>query len=184
MEAELVVAIVSGLITLTASFFVAMYKSRAEFKKMAKQLEERYTTSLFDKRLESYPLLFKALNQLSNAIESNAQSEEQLREFQRQFDSWLSSYAIFLTPSTAQMVWGYHVYLLNLLKQYQGGLIPEERWIEIRNIHVVIGKLLRAELGVFDTQPAGIPELEKPHVKGILERLEQETRKVRTRFGY
>ena len=95
MQTELLIAIISGLITLLASFFVAMYQSRVEFRKMAKQLEEKYTTSLFDKRLEVYPLLFKALNQLSNAIEFNIQSKEQLTEFQHQFNSWLSSNAIF-----------------------------------------------------------------------------------------
>jgi hypothetical protein len=184
MQTELVIAITSGLIALLTSFFVAVYQSRAEFRKLAKQLEETYTTSLFDKRLEVYPALFKALSQLSNAIEYKTQSKQQLKEFQGQFDSWLSSYALLLTPSTARITWRYHNYLIDLFEQYSDGPLPEEQWVEIRNIHVTIGKFLRAELGVFDTEPAGTPELEIPYVKDLLEKLGQRSKRVRGRFGY
>ncbi len=184
MQPELIIAIISGLITLLASFFVAMYQSRAEIRKMTKQLEEKYTTSLFDKRLEAYPPLFKILSQLSNVIEHSTQSKDQLTDFQGQLDNWLSSYAILLTPSTAQILWSYHGYLIDLHEQYRDEPMPEEQWIEIRNVHVTIGKFLRAELGVFDTKPAGTPELEKPHVKQLLEKLGQRSKKVRGRFGY
>ena len=63
-------------------------------------------------------------------------------------------------------------------------LSPEQEWMEIRNIEVFLGKVLRAELGVFDTEPAGIPELEKPYVKKILEKLDQSSKKIRSRFDY
>ena len=182
MQPELIIAIISGLITLLVSFFVAMYQSRSEFRKMAQQLEEKYTTSLFNKRLEAYPLLFRIVSQLSNAIEQGNQSKQQLADFQGQFDDWLSSYAILLTRSTAEILWRYHGYLIDLLEQYRDEMMPEEEWIEIRNVHVTIGKFLRAELGVFDTKPAGTPEIEKPHVKELLEKLGQRSKKVRGRF--
>jgi len=104
MQPELIIAITSGLITLLASFFVAIYQSRSEFRKMAQQLEEKYTTSLFDKRLEAYPLLFRIVSQLSNAIEQGNQSKQRLADFQGPFDDWLASSAILLTPSTAEIL--------------------------------------------------------------------------------
>ncbi len=59
-----------------------------------------------------------------------------------------------------------------------------ERWVEIRNVQIVIGKFLRAEIGVFDTTAAGIPELEKPYVKAIINKLHQSSKKPRSKFGY
>jgi len=118
MQPELLIAIVSSLITLLASFFLATYRARVEFRKMAKQLEEKYTTSLFNKRFEIYPLLFKLLNELNNAIDCNSQSKQMLNELLKQFDGWMSANAIFLTRTLAQIAWGYHNFLMDLLEQY------------------------------------------------------------------
>ncbi|MDV3347204.1 hypothetical protein D0962_00935 [Leptolyngbyaceae cyanobacterium CCMR0082] len=181
---QLVIAIVSGLITLLASSLIAVYQSRTEFRKLTKQLEQTYTTSLFDKRLEVYPVLFKALNQLNHKIEYSSPDKQQLIEFQRQYDEWISAHAILLTPTTAKVIWGYHNYLIELLEENYEGSIPLEQWIEIRNIQIVIGKFLRAEIGVFDTTAAGIPELERPHVKAIIDQLQRSSQKIRNRFGY
>ncbi|PSB30775.1 hypothetical protein [Stenomitos frigidus] len=184
MKPELLIAIVSGLITLLASSFVALYQARTEFRKLAGQLEQKYTTSLFEKRLEGYPILFKTLNDFNNVIEYDFPSKQQLVELQKQYDSWISSHAIFLTRTTAKVVWGYHHYLIDLLEQYHDIPLPNERWVEIRNVQIVIGKFLRAEIGVFDTTAAGIPELEKPYVKAIIDKLHQSSKKTRSKFGY
>ncbi|MEM9808985.1 MAG: hypothetical protein AAF959_27335 [Cyanobacteria bacterium P01_D01_bin.56] len=181
---ELVIAIASGLITLVASSLIAVYQARTEFHKLSKQLEQTYTTSLFDKRLEVYPLLFKALSQFNHSIEYRSPNKQQLIEFQHQYDDWTSTHAILLTPTTANAVWGYHNYLIDILEQYHDSPIPLEQWIEIRNIQTVISKFLRAEIGVFDTTAAGIPELEKPYVKEILNKLQQSSEKIRSRFRY
>ncbi|NEQ54663.1 MAG: hypothetical protein F6K11_31795 [Leptolyngbya sp. SIO3F4] len=184
MQLELVVAIVSGLITLAASSLIAVYQSRTEFRKLRKQLEQTYTTSLFDRRLEVYPVLFKTLNRFNHRIEYDSPNKQQLAEFQHHYDEWVSIHAILLTPTTAKVVWGYHNYLIDVLEQYHDGAIPLEKWIEIRNIQSVIGKFLRAEIGVFDTTAAGIPELERPHVKAIIDKLQGSSQKIRNRFGY
>jgi hypothetical protein len=76
VKPELLIAIVSGIITLSASFFVAMYQARTEFRKMVRQLEQKYTTSLFDKRLEAYPMLFKILHDLNNEIEYKTETQQ------------------------------------------------------------------------------------------------------------
>ena len=184
MKPELLIAIVSGLITLLASSFVAIYQARTEFRKLARQLEQKYTTSLFDKRLEAYPVLFKSLTDFNNVIEYGSPSKQQLVEFQKQYDTWISSHAILLTPTTAKVVWGYHNYLIDLLDQYHDLSPPQECWIEVRNIQIMIGKFLRAEIGVFDTVAAGVPELEKPYVKMMIDKLQQSSKKNRNRFGY
>jgi len=184
MQSELVIAIVSGLITLSVSSLIAVYQARTEFRKLTKQLEQTYTTSLFDKRLEVYPALFKALNHFNHRIEYSSPNKQQLIEFQQHYDDWISTHAILLTPTTAKVVWGYHNYLIDVLEQYHDRPIPLEQWIDIRNIQIVIGKFLRAEIGVFDTTAAGIPELEKPYVKGIIDKLQRSSQKIRSRFGY
>lgn len=184
MGSELVIAIVSGLITLFISSLIAVYQARTEFRKLTKQLEQTYTTSLFDKRLEVYPTLFKALNQFNHRIEYSSPNKQQLVEFQHHYDDWVSTHGILLTPTTAKVVWGYHNYLIDLLEQYHDAPLPLERWIEIRNIQIVIGKFLRAEIGVFDTTAAGIPELEKPYVRAIVDKLQRSSQKIRNRFGY
>jgi len=178
----LLIAIVSGLITLTASFFVAMYQARVELRKYTRQLEEKYTTSLFNKRLEVYPLLFKAVADLNNSIEYGNQNRQLLIELQSKYDAWISANGIFLTPTTAHMLWGYHNYLVELLWQYHDDSIPEEKWVEIRNIQVTIGRFLRAEIGVFETKAAGAPKLETPFVQDIIAKLNQSSEKISSRF--
>ncbi len=176
--------IVSGLITLAASSLIAVYQSRTEFRKLRKQLEQTYTTALFDKRLEMYPILFKILNDFNHRIEYGSPNKQQLMEFQRCYDDWGASHGLLLTPVTAKVVWGYHNYLINLLEQYHDNPVPLEQWIEMRNIQVVIGKFLRAEIGVFDTTTAGNPELERPYVKAIIDKLEHSSQNIRSRFRY
>jgi hypothetical protein len=182
MKPELLIAIVSGLITLTASSFVAMYQARVELRKFARQLEEKYTTSLFNKRLEAYPLLFKALTDLNNTIEYNNQNRQLLIEFQGKYDSWISSNGILLTPTTAHIIYGYHNYLIDLLGQHHDDSLPEEKWIEIRNIQTTIGKFLRAEIGVFETKAAGVPKLETRYVQNIIGKLDESSKRIGKRF--
>jgi hypothetical protein len=81
-------------------------------------------------------------------------------------------------------VWGYHHYLIDTLEQFPYESLQKENWAEIRNIQSTIGKFLRAELGVYDTKAAGVPELEKPFMKAAIERLNQSSRKIRDRFSY
>ena len=188
MKPELLIAIVSGVLAIVASSLVAVYQARTEFRKMLKQLEQKYTVSLFDKRLEVYPFLFKLVHDLNHEIEYNSQNKrnlnkQQLVEFQKHYDSWISAYAFLLTPTTAELIWGYHHYLIELLEQTPDNSLSEEQWIEIRNVQVTISKCLRAELGVYDTKAAGVLELE-PYIRTMLERLNQSSRKIRNRFGY
>lgn len=179
MQSELIVAIVTGLITLLASFVIATVQARAELRKMAKQLEERYTTSLFEKRLDAYPELFKILNSLTNAIEYGDVNRSELAQLQLEFDNWMSQHALFLTNSTARVAWGYHDYLIDTLEESRDQPVPDERWKEIQKIHKTLGKFLRAELGVFSTDAAGNVDLKKTHIAELLELLSQSSSKVR-----
>ena len=184
IKPELTVAIVSGGITLIASSLIAIYQARAELRKLTRQLEQTYTKSLFDKRLEVYPFLFKTLNNFNNIIEYNSPNKQHLLDFQTQYDDWLASHAILLTPATATIVWGYHNYLIELIEHHHDSLLALEDWVEIHNIQTVIGKFLRAEIGVFDTTAAGMAELNRPHVRAILDRLNKSSQTIRNRFGY
>ncbi|MEO1126218.1 MAG: hypothetical protein AAFX95_19440 [Cyanobacteria bacterium J06639_16] len=184
MTPELLIAIVSGILTLLASFFVAMYQARVESRKLVRQLEQQYTTSLFDKRLAAYTVLFQLLHDFNAVIEYGISNRQQLADFRKHYDSWVSAHAILLTRTTAKLVWGYHNYLINLLGQPTDVPLPQEQWVEIRNIHVLLGKALRAEVGIFDTTAAGIPEFDKPHVRALVEKLKQSSKQVRRRFGY
>jgi hypothetical protein len=190
MKPELLIAIVSGLLTLVASSVVAMLQARVEFRKLAHQLEQKYTTALFDQRLAVYPLLFRTIHDFNHRIEYGIATPQHLIEFQQQFDRWIADHAILLTPHTAQAIWGYHYYLIELLERYPhalhpptpGDVWPAEVWTEVRNIQVTLDKILRAELGVFDTQAAGTPEFKKPHFRAVLDRLDQSAYKIRRRF--
>ena len=171
MQLELLIALVSGVLTLAASFFVAMYKSRSEVNKMGKLLEEKYSTALFEKRLAAYPVLYQMLNTMNMAIEREANRVALLRTFQSDYEAWVGSHAILVTPSTGTVIWRYQRFLVNLLLKGKKTQIDQPQWEEIRNINRLIGKFLRAELGVYDTKPAGLPEMDKPHVQNLLRKL-------------
>ena len=176
MKPELAIAIVSGLLTLVASYLVAMYQARTELKKMVRQLQQQYTTSLFDRRLDVYPLLYRLTQGLNNQIDYRTQTRQGLVELQQQYDDWLAVHAILLTPALGELAWGYHAYLIEILGQDS---ISDPVWRESYTIQATLGKCLRAELGVYDTAAAGLPELEKPHVKAVMERLRQSVERLR-----
>ena len=74
--------------------------------------------------------------------------------------------------------------IIELLEQHHAQTISLEQWIEIRNIQIVIGKFLRAEIGVFDTSAAGIADLNRPHVRAILDKLDKSSKVIQHRFRY
>ena len=154
---------------------------------MLKQIEQKYTTSLFEKRLQVYPVLYKLLNEANCTIEYNSQNlgsmdRKVLADLRQEYDSWISAYAFLLTSSTGELVWGYHSYLIDILEQFSGDRLPEEVWIEVRNFQNTIGKSLRAELGVYEMKAAGAL-MQAPYVQSQLERLDQSAEKIRRRFG-
>jgi hypothetical protein len=48
MKNEILIAIISGSVTLIASLILAAYRTRLEVKKALRQLEESYTKSLYE----------------------------------------------------------------------------------------------------------------------------------------
>ncbi len=151
MSSNLIIAIVSGLITLIVSVLVTSLKNKSELKKIKKELELNYAKSLFDKRIEVYPSLFCLLSGLNKLIEYNRQSKADIIEFQKNIDKWNNENAIFLTTTSSRIAYGYRYYLIDLTSKYSDKEIPENDWKNIRKINVTFEKSLRAEIGVYDT---------------------------------
>lgn len=168
MDKTIIISIVSGIITLLTSVVVAIFASRLELRKIQKELEQRYAQSLFDKRIELYPKLFTLLSSFNKFIEYHIQTKEQLLELQHNLDEWNNANAIFLTKTSDRIAYGYRFYLIDLFQRYSGAPIPEEEWKNIRTINIVFEKSLKAEIGVYDTRPAGILEKDTEKVEKIV----------------
>lgn len=182
MNNNLLIPIFSGILTLFASFFIAMYKSRVEIKKIAKQLEEKYTIALYNKRLEVFPEMFKIVNTLCQKIEKGINKFDDLIQFQESFDCWLSNNGILLTKSMVNLLWPYHNYLIIKLEKTNELTFSEEDWKHIRNFHVKICQSIRAELGIFETKAAGQYRLDHPDFKNMFNRIEQTSELLIKRF--
>ncbi|MCP4405995.1 MAG: hypothetical protein GY801_52970 [bacterium] len=172
----ILVPVLSGILSILASVIITTLKNRSELHKIHAELEQQYTKTLFEKRIEVYPKLFSVLSGFNKLIEYETQSREKLIEVQQLLDGWNNEYAIFITRATSSIAYRYRYYLKDLLSHDQ---ITEKDWADIRQIHVAFEKSLRAEIGLYSTQPAGYSAYERDDMDKIFK---ETTRKMHDRF--
>lgn len=158
MAPELIVAIITGLISIVASVSVTTLSTRSELRRIRRELEQSYEKSLFDKRVEIYPELYQLLSANLKLIQYGDASRDTLLMFKEQIDAWNSKYSLFFTRATTQISWRFRHYLFLLLKE---GTITDEHWDRIKNTIRLFEAALRAEIGIFNVPAVGpVPDLQ------------------------
>ena len=167
MQVTIIISIISGIITLITSVLITTIKNRSELLKIHVELEQKYATSLFEKRLNVYPTLFKILSDFNKLIEYNIQTKDKLLELQKNLDEWNNEYAILLTTTSSRMAYSYRYYLIDLFQKYSKKDIPQDVWNNIRTLNVAFEKSIRAEIGIYDIRAAGVLNKESEKVEKI-----------------
>lgn len=155
LDISIFIPIISVIISVVSSIVITALKNKSELKNIKTQLEQRYATSLFDKRVEIYPNLFFILSNYGKIIEYGKQTKTNLTEFRDNLDSWDSKNAIYLTPPIFKFSWRFRKYLNLVLSTCSESELSETNWDDLRNILIQYAKVIRAEIGIFDSKPVG-----------------------------
>lgn len=155
MDNNIMTSIISGIITIAISVTTTIILNRAALKKIRIETRISYSKSLFDKRLLIYPKLFNLLSGFNKLIEEGKQTRDDLIKLHNDLNEWNSENAIFLTKTSAKIAYGYRFYLIELLEKTNKEEITEKNWIDIRSLNVGFEKSIRAEIGIYNTDPVG-----------------------------
>jgi hypothetical protein len=165
MSDTVVVSIISTLgvlISVSVSVSVTRLENKAELEKIKRELEQEYAKLLFEQRVKAYPELFSLLSGYSKVIRYEKQSVSNLMQFRDSLDEWNNKSGIFFTESTARLSGKFRYYLRNLIDADDAQNVTDDDWSSIRKIIRAFEDFIRAEMGVVDTQPAGVAkELEQ-----------------------
>jgi len=153
---SLLISVISVVVSIISSVVVTTLRNKAELRKIQTEIEQAYSKSLFDKRLESYPALCRLFSGYSKVINYKKQTVENLIEFRDEVDKWNSQYSLFFTDKTAIFSSKFRSYFKELLSNnIDHSNISERDWKDIRKAIGYFENFLRAEIGIYDTKPVG-----------------------------
>lgn len=173
---ELLMAIITGLLSVVASVGVTTLSNRSELRRIRRELEQSYEKSLFDKRVKIYPKLYQLLSANIKLIRYGEASRDTLLKFREEIDSWNSKYALFFTPATSRLSGRFRTYLFLLLKESE---ITDDHWIRVKNTLQLFEAALRAEIGILNVPAVG----PAPELKDACEQLDHAAATLHTGLG-
>ncbi|TVM02277.1 MAG: hypothetical protein CV087_09795, partial [Candidatus Brocadia sp. WS118] len=88
-------------------------------------------------------------------IEENKSNVENLMELKESLDKWDSENSLYLTPPITKFAWRFRKYLKLLISNSTDEQVSIENLKDLRHILIQYEKVLRAEIGIFDSAPVG-----------------------------
>src|SRR5688572_25550686 len=104
MSTELISSLIalSGIvISILASSFVNARQTKIEIKKLRTEMQLTYASKLIDKRMETYPSLYKLISDFEKLIRFGNLTKQGTDKFFKEILQWDSANAIFLSGYTA-----------------------------------------------------------------------------------
>jgi hypothetical protein len=152
---EVVKIVLPALLSFLAALFLAYRKTNADIKNLKLELLYDYSRALFEKRVEHYPSLYSICSKFGKLIYYGQHSVAALIEFRDQLDDWNNRHAIFFSRTTSRISYRFRSYLSLLLAEGEKTEIGDSDWHDIDAITEAFELSLRADIGAFDTEPAG-----------------------------
>ena len=153
MQFQILIPLLTVFISIVASLIVTTMRNRVELKKVYTQLEQNYAKSLFDKRVELYPLLYEIIHPTCIKLLTNNFNELEIDNFSEKILKAELTIGIFFTQPTRRIF----AKLMRFIREIKAKekLIEEDYKLFL---HLVVNfeRSLRAEIGIYHTQPAGI----------------------------
>ena len=91
------IALGGVLISIFASAFVSSRQSKVEIKKLRTELQMTYVSKLIDKRLETYPALFKPISEFEENLKNGPRRKSSADKLLKVMLEWDSSSALFMS---------------------------------------------------------------------------------------
>jgi len=149
--------VLSGIIASAfISYIVSSRQAESAVNKLAVEFETRYNQKLYEKRLDAYPSLSKALNDLGRDLRQVDLTYSRLKSSLEEIDRWDGSYAILLNTSAAANI----LELQNILDGYSifdpdyvpNAQVDRESREAIFNAALRLEKQLKKDIGIYDTE--------------------------------
>lgn len=136
------------LLSAGISYLISKKSFDAELEKVRKQ----FTQKLYEKRLESYPLLYEILSSFQKLIRSKKADNHSFDAFIKEYQAWNSRYGILLSAIS--------VVECHLFSEY----VREMGWQEDKALSELLPRMIRiehslkTELGIFESADYHNPE--------------------------
>lgn len=175
MDSTMVIAILTGSLSVTTSVVVTALQNRSQLQKIRKEHEQGYEKALFGKRIELYPQLYCVLSEFIKAIQSGQQSRESLLKFKEATDKLNSEDAIFFSLHTAQISGRLRKYLILLLDEECTKAITDENWKRLWKIIERFENSLKADIGIFNLPVVGASPYQENDIL-LIDEIDKEVR--------
>ena len=162
MVTEIKVAIIAILwvfISVIFSFFISRYQASIKIK----EIKAKYSHSLYDKRLDSYPYLYQITGSLGTLLRENKPDPESLRTYYEDLIDWDQKNAVFTGAKVTQQLSNTR----NCLSICLNATRDISNFRDLYQSLIELEYELKRELGVFSAED--FDKIEKNHIKDIRE---------------
>lgn len=143
---RLIFPLAVGFLSAVSAIYIAALRNRVELQKAIVDLEQSYSKSLFERRLEVYPALYHLLSKFDKAIQYGERDVHFLVQTRACLDDWDSENAIFLGPLSIKISYKFRD-LLDTLCSRDPMEVSEKEWLTVRESAIHFENSLRAEIG-------------------------------------
>ncbi len=182
--------ILTIIVTVLASIYITGKLNRKKLEKIKFEVEQKYSRSLFDKRVEIYPSLNAILCGYQKIITYKNNDEKNFSVFIEMLDKWNTKNSLFFSSATAHfsdMSRSYFRYLSKKLDNQNESDSPgksetklsEDDWKDVYQLLGDFEITLRADIRMFNDKAPGSPD----DVKTIIDSLEKKLKNLPEDFA-
>jgi hypothetical protein len=145
-------ALAGVIISVTVSYLLSARQTRQQIKNFERELQHRYISKLYEKRLEAYPKLYRITNDLTRLMRAEELSPEKIRLAFNQFCEWDRDNAIFVSALTLRSLIRFRKFLERHAGSGSEYLKQSKVKGEILSEAIALEATLKTELGIFSIE--------------------------------
>jgi hypothetical protein len=156
MSIELTVALIAlaGVLgSAVVSYIISAKKATIETQKLKTELQSAFGSKLYERRLETYPVLYAHISRLTKKVEANALTHDAIEACFEGFQEWDSAHAVFFGTRTGEIAYHLRSELRELASKSDEDLTArfssEDNRKLLRNRLAELELALKHELGTF-----------------------------------
>jgi hypothetical protein len=119
MSSELLpslIALAGVAVSVLASSYLSARQTKIEIKKLRTELQLAYASKLIDKRIETYPVLYKLISDFQKLIHSGKLTKQETDKFVGKMLEWDSTNAIYMSGHTVKTYTKFRSFILPIVR--------------------------------------------------------------------
>ena len=162
MPTELIaslIALSSVAISVTVSLIISTRQIKTELKKLRAEIQQTYAGGLLEKRLQTYPILYKLLSDFDKVIRFGTLTQVVVSELFDHLLKWDSENAIFMSGNAVNAYHAFRMKLNNLrhmtVNEFEKEFTSQEKRKELRIDANRVEVVLKRDIGIYIVEFAG-----------------------------